>query len=92
MRQQVYLGLDAHVRHCVLAGLDVRSKLLFSERIPTSEAALISHIVAVEARKKALAFEESSLATWMAGALRDYVDELVVCDPRQNALISRSSQ
>ena len=82
MRQQVYLGLDAHVRHCVLAGMDVRGRLLFSDRFPTSEAALISHIVSVEARRKALAIEESSLAAWMAGALRDYVDELLVCDPR----------
>ena len=88
MRKIVYLGLDAHVRHCVLAGMDTRGKLLFSERLPTSEAALISHIVAMKARRKELALEESSLAGWLAGALRDYVDELIVCDPRQNALIS----
>ena len=31
MRQRVYLGLDAHVRHCVLAGMDTRGKLLFSD-------------------------------------------------------------
>ena len=42
MRQRVYIGLDAHIRHCVLAGMDTRGKLLFSERLPTSEAALIS--------------------------------------------------
>ena len=91
MRQLVYLGLDAHIRHCVLAGMDTRGKLLFSERLPTSEAALISHIVATNARKKHLVLEESSLADWLAGALRDYVDELIVCDPRHNALISSSS-
>ena len=91
MRQRVYLGLDAHTRHCVLAGMDTRGKLLFSERLPTSEAALISHIVAIKARKKLLALEESSLADWLHGELRPYVDELIVCDPRHNALISRSS-
>ena len=91
MRQQVYLGLDAHVRHCVLAGMDTGGKLLFSERLPTSEAALRSHIVAIKARNKVLALEESSLADWLSGALRDYVNELIVCDPRQNALISRSA-
>ncbi len=91
MRQRVYLGLDAHIGHCVLASMDTRGKLLFSERLPTSEAALVSHIVATKARKKLLALEESSLADWLSGALRDYVDKLIVCDPRQNALISRSS-
>ncbi len=30
------------------------------------------------------------LAGWIAGALRSHVTELVVCDPRQNARISRS--
>ena len=49
------------------------------------------HIVAIKARKKLLALEESSLADWLYGALRDYVDELIVCDPRHNALISQSS-
>ena len=78
MRQRVYLGLDAHIGHCVLAGMDTRGKLLFSERFPTSEAALRSHIVAIKARKRALALEESSLADWLSGALRDYVDELVI--------------
>ena len=34
MRQRVYLGLDAHIGHCVLAGMDTRGKLLFSERLP----------------------------------------------------------
>ena len=88
MRQRVYLGLDAHVCRCVLAGMDTRGKLLSRERRPTSEAALISHIVAIKARKKLLALEESSLADWLAGEVRPYVDDLIVCDPRHNALIS----
>ncbi len=91
MLQRVYLGLDAHIRHCVLAGMDARGRLLFSERFPTSEAALQSHMVAIQARKKELALEESSLADWLAGVLQDYVDVLIVCDPRQNALISHSA-
>ena len=33
--------------------------------------------------------EESSLAGWIAGSLRPYVSELIVCDPRHNSLISR---
>ena len=91
MRKVVYLGLDTHAKHCVLAGMDTLGRLLFSKRLPASEGALISHIMAVKARRKALVFEESSLASWLAGALRAYVDELIVCDPRQNALISSNA-
>ena len=59
MRKVVYLGLDAHVRSCVLAGMDSRGKLLFNERFSTSESALKSQLVAVKAHKKILALEES---------------------------------
>ena len=91
MRKVVYLGLDAHVRSCVLAGMDSRGKLLFNERFSTSESALKSQLVAVKAHKKILALEESPLAGWLSGALQCYVDELIVCDPRQNKLISSNA-
>ena len=84
MRKVVYLGLDAHVRSCVLASMGSRGKLLFNERFSTSESALKSQLVAVKAHKKILALEESPLAGWLSGALQCYVDELIVCDPRQN--------
>ncbi len=70
VRKEVLLGLDAHVRHCVLAGRDGRGKLLFHKQLATSEAALISCIVSVEARRKVLTFEESSLADWLSGGIR----------------------
>ncbi|MDE2730983.1 MAG: hypothetical protein OXI38_06290 [Bacteroidota bacterium] len=43
----------------------------------------------IRAKPKFLALEESSLTGWIAGALRPYVDQIIVCDPRHNALISR---
>lgn len=84
----MYLGLDSQIRHCVLAGMDSRGTPLLSERLPTSEALLVSHIVAIKARSKALVIVESSLAEWLPGALQDYLDVRIGCDPRQNALIS----
>ena len=68
IRKVVYLGLDAHVRSCVLAGMDSRGKLLFNERFSTSESALKSQLVAVKAHKEILALEESPLAGWLSGA------------------------
>ena len=91
MRKLVYLALDAHVSHCVFGGMDMRGKLLFCDRFPTSESALICHIAAVKARRRLLVLEESPLAGWLAGTLRPYVGEIIVCDPRQSALISRNA-
>ena len=39
-----------------------------------------------------LALEESSLAPWIASAMRPYVTQLVVCDPRHNGLISHGNK
>jgi transposase len=36
-----------------------------------------------------LTFEEGPLADWLARNLRPYVDRLLVCDPRRNALIAK---
>ena len=41
----MFLGVDAHKLHCVLAGTDVWGMLLFCTQLPTSEAALISRSV-----------------------------------------------
>lgn len=92
MRMIVYFGLDAHVHHCVLAGMDTQGKLLFNKRLLTSAAALIGHIIAVDARRKELVFEEFSLAGWLARAVQDTVDAFIVSDPCQNALSSRAQE
>lgn len=90
MYERLYLGLDAHTRTCTLAAMDARGRLVSNAVFTTSEAALIGHVTGLVARFKSLAEEESSLVGWMADALRPYVDDLVVCDPKHNALISRS--
>ncbi len=89
MHKLLYLGLDAHARSCVLAAMNTTGRLLYTKAFTTSQAALISHVVAAPAHEKQLVLEESALAGWIADALRPYVDKLIVCDPRQNALISR---
>ena len=92
MRKVAYLGLDAHSRQCLLGGMNAKGTFLFSQRFRTSESDLISKVVAVRVRRKVLALEESPLAAWIGGLLRAYVDELIICDPRQNALISRCAR
>ena len=70
--------------------MDSSGHLVSTREFSTSEAALIHHIHEIAAHEKYLAVEDFSLAGWIAGALRSHVTELVVCDPCQNALISRN--
>jgi transposase len=60
------------------------------QQFPTAEAELIPRIVAVDATEKLLAVEASSLSRWAARLLDPYVDEVFVCDPKENPLISRN--
>lgn len=85
-----YLGLDLHASSCTLGIMDDDGTYLGHQRFPTAESELIPHIVAINAKCKRLALEEGNLARWAARTLEPYVDEVFVCDPRENALISRS--
>jgi len=57
--------------------------------IATLEIALIRTMRSFRAQNNFLALEEPSRAASIAGALRPYVDQLTVCDPRHNMFTSR---
>lgn len=58
----------------------------------TSGQALQEKVGDIEAKEKVLTLEEGPLAFWTARTLEEVVDRTVVCDPRENYLISRSAR
>jgi len=42
-------------------------------------------------RPRHIAFEEGPLASWLYRNLKDHADQVIVCDPRKNAWIAKSS-
>lgn len=84
-----WLGLDCHSRQCVLAHLNDEGQLVSCVSIPTEAAALIAAIKAIPADCKRLMLEECEISRWIARTLGPYVEVLVVCDPRENHLLSR---
>lgn len=91
MKNTIFLSLDVHARHCVLGRMDSRGCYLGEERFATSESQLIRHVVKVEARHKRLSLEEGPMAYWVSQTLSRYVEEILICDPRQNPLISSNA-
>jgi len=63
---------------------------LHHRQLDTTAQNLINEIVAIPAHRKSVTIEQSNMAFWAADQLSGYVDELIVCDPRHNALISRN--
>jgi len=63
---------------------------LHHQQVDTTAQNLINEVVAIAAQRKSVTIEQSNMAFWAADQLSGYVDELIVCDPRHNALISRN--
>jgi len=89
--KQVYIAIDLHSKHSMIGYMNPEGQYVGQQRVPTSAANLISQVAAIPAERKHLTIEQSNMAFWAAEQLRDHVDHLIVCDPRHNALVSRSA-
>jgi len=85
-----YLGLDLHANSCTLGVMDGNGTFQGHQKFPTSEAELIPRVSSIEADTKRLALEASTLSRWAARTLDPHVEEVLVCDPRENQLLSRN--
>lgn len=89
---EAYIGLDLHATRSVFGVIDEAGKQRKRERMPTDPDGLAGWLEQLPADRKYLAVEEGPLTQWMSWQLAEHLDELVVCDPKQNFLISRSAR
>lgn len=82
----VYIGADVDCKMTELA-FEIRPGEVMRQRVPTTVRALRQALGEVGGTKK-LTFEEGPMAQWLYRNLKADVDELTVCDPRRNRLIS----
>lgn len=86
----VYIAIDLHSKTSMIGYMNEDGQYMGHYRVATSRVNLINQVVAIPGEQKYLTLEQSNMAFWAAEQLHEYVDELIVCDPRHNALISRS--
>jgi transposase len=84
--------MDVHARNCVLGDMDANGKFRGNRSFVTCENNIINALKAVKAKRKYLVIEAGSLANWVAQTASDYVTQVFISDPRENALIYKSSQ
>ena len=92
MRKIAYLSMDVHARNCVLGDMDANGKFLGNRSFITCENNIIDALKAVKAKRKYLVIEAGPLANWVAQTASDYLTQVFISDPRENALIYNSSQ
>jgi transposase len=91
MGKIAYLGLDVHARQSVLGHMDESGTFKISAAFATTEQNIITALSRIRAHEKYLTLEEGTLAYWVAQVAAPYVKQVIICDPRENALICKSA-
>src|SRR5579864_1791945 len=91
MSSEKYIGLDVHQATISAAVMDSMGKLVM-ESILETKAATILEFMAGRRGTLSVTFEEGTSAAWLHDLLKPHLSQLVVCDPRRNALLKDGRQ
>ena len=86
-----YIGMDVHKDSTTAAVRDAQGQLLMYLTLRTQAPILVDFLRGVSGSLH-LTFEEGTYSDWLYRLLRPYVVKLVVCDPRQNALLKQGNK
>ena len=86
-----YIGLDVHKEAIVIAVLNDAGKLVMESIIETKAATLVQFLQGLRGELH-VTLEEGAWAAWLYDVLQPHVHELVVCNPRRNALLKEGSK
>src|SRR5579859_7971615 len=91
MNDAKYIGLDVHQATISAAVLDSTGKLVMESVLETKAATLLQFVHGLRGSLW-VTFEEGTWATWLYDLLKPHVTQILVCDPRKNALLKQGSK
>src|SRR5438046_8172611 len=86
MDNKKYIGMDVHHATSVAAVRDASGKLVMESIVETKTATILEFIQGIHGSLW-VTFEEGTSAAWLYDLLQPHVAQVVVCDPRRNALL-----
>src|ERR1700675_2794167 len=86
-----YIGMDVHKETISIAVLNASGKLVMESVIETKSLTIIQFIQGLRGDLH-VTLEEGTWAAWLYDLLRPHVTEVVVCDPRKNALLKTGNK
>ena len=86
VNSEKYIGLDVHQATISVAVMDSKGKLIMESILETKAATILKFVAGLRGTLS-VTFEEGTWAAWLYDLLKPHVDELVVCNPRKNALL-----
>jgi transposase len=91
MNDAKYIGLDVHQATISAAVLDSAGKLVMECILETKAATILQFIHGLRGSLHVI-FEEGTCAAWLHDLLKPHVAQVLVCDPRKNALIKAGNK
>jgi len=86
-----YIGMDVHKETIVIAVMSDDGKLVMESVIETKASTILQFIQGLRGDLH-VTLEEGTWAAWLYDLLKPHVTELVVCDPRRNALMKEGNK
>jgi transposase len=86
-----YIGMDVHKEAISIAVMNGEGKLVMESIIETKASTILQFIQGLRGDLH-VTFEEGTWAAWLYDLLKPHVTELVVCDPRKNALMKEGNK
>src|SRR5271167_4966179 len=81
-----YIGMDVHKEAIAIAVMNREGKLVMESIIETKASTILQFIQGLRGDLH-VTLEEGTWSAWLYDLLKPHVTELVVCDPRKNALL-----
>ena len=90
-RDVKYIGMDVHKEAIVIAVLNESGKLIMQSVIETKASSILQFLHGLQGELQ-VTVEEGTWAAWLYDLLKPRVHEVVVCNPRRNALLKEGSK
>jgi len=86
-----YIGLDVHKESISIAVLNAAGKIVMECVIETKAITILQFLRGLHGNLH-VTFEEGTSAAWLYDLIQPHVTQIVVCDPRRNALLNAGSK
>jgi transposase len=91
MNDAKYIGLDVHQATISAVVLDSTGKLVMESIVETKAATILQFVHGLRGSVH-VTLEEGTCAAWLHDLLKPHVTEVLVCDPRKNALLQAGNK
>ncbi len=90
-REVKYIGMDVHKEAIVIAVRNTRGHVVMESIVETKASSILQFIHGLQGELH-VTWEEGTWAAWLYDLLKPHVHQVLVCNPRRNALLKEGNK